>query len=428
MYSEWDDTNSEYNTFYRLVEYDATSWTDIKQVTDFEGEAGGFPSITTSANRIHVAYTNSDELSPGSGAGNPVKNRDRLNSTWQDPTTIFSNDASRCFVIATGSKLHAFYYELDFPVFKLQYKSQSFGSTSWSSATELQSASDPENSHVDMAVTADDKLHIVYYDEKYRVWDGSWSGTFTFQTGVPSVYNQKISANSNDIYVIWYEFVSGVGDKLKLRQRDFAPLAPQNLTVSGQVGQHPLLQWDANAEGDLNAYKIYKKRGNEAWQYLNTVNNSTTSYEDYQETIRNLRGDITARYRITAVDLAANESAYSNEVAIQVEGIFWKIPANTGEENEIPTTLAILQNYPNPFNPTTTIQFTIPEAQALEITVYSLTGQKIATLAAGVLEEGFHQVEWDGKDARGNTVSSGVYIYQLKTGKQRMVKKMLLAK
>jgi flagellar hook assembly protein FlgD len=90
--------------------------------------------------------------------------------------------------------------------------------------------------------------------------------------------------------------------------------------------------------------------------------------------------------------------------------------------------LALHQNHPNPFNPSTTISFTLPKGSVTKLTIYDVTGKLITTHVNGTLDEGFKEVTWDGKDSRGNSMSSGVYFYRLKAGGKRFTKKMVLLK
>jgi flagellar hook assembly protein FlgD len=87
-----------------------------------------------------------------------------------------------------------------------------------------------------------------------------------------------------------------------------------------------------------------------------------------------------------------------------------------------------VQNYPNPFNPTTNIEFTLPTAQQVQLTVYNLKGQKIRTLVDEIYPAGKNTVVWNGKDKAGREVSSGVYFYKLETAHANITKKMLLMK
>ena len=92
-------------------------------------------------------------------------------------------------------------------------------------------------------------------------------------------------------------------------------------------------------------------------------------------------------------------------------------------EMVIPLNYALKQNYPNPFNPETAIEFALPEAGKISLTVYNVTGQEVAELINGTLSAGYHTVEWNA----GN-LPSGVYFYRLTAPGYTKVKKMLLLK
>ncbi|MBT3216900.1 MAG: T9SS type A sorting domain-containing protein [Candidatus Marinimicrobia bacterium] len=93
----------------------------------------------------------------------------------------------------------------------------------------------------------------------------------------------------------------------------------------------------------------------------------------------------------------------------------------------IPNTFALDQNYPNPFNPTTLISFDLPQFQHdVKLTVYNLLGHRVAELYNGSANPGRFQVEWNGLDSYGQTVASGMYFYELKTGEFTARKKMIL--
>ncbi len=88
----------------------------------------------------------------------------------------------------------------------------------------------------------------------------------------------------------------------------------------------------------------------------------------------------------------------------------------------IPTEFALKQNYPNPFNPSTNISFSLPEAGKAELTIYNITGQKVAGFV-GDYNAGRHNIEWDATD-----LASGVYFYKLVAGNFTDTKKMVLLK
>ena len=93
------------------------------------------------------------------------------------------------------------------------------------------------------------------------------------------------------------------------------------------------------------------------------------------------------------------------------------------ERNDLPTTYSLEQNYPNPFNPTTTIEFSLPEATTARVAIYDMLGREVAVLADGRMTAGAHSVEFDA-----SALSSGVYFYRLEAGSFNAVKKMALMK
>ena len=84
--------------------------------------------------------------------------------------------------------------------------------------------------------------------------------------------------------------------------------------------------------------------------------------------------------------------------------------------------------YPNPFNPETTIEFALPQEGPALMMVYNIQGQKVKTLVNEVLPAGQYRAVWDGTDTSGRAVSSGVYLYRLRSGSFVETKRMSLLK
>jgi len=103
-------------------------------------------------------------------------------------------------------------------------------------------------------------------------------------------------------------------------------------------------------------------------------------------------------------------------------------PANAVTLNGLPRTYALSQNYPNPFNPVTTIRYQIPEVTPVAIAVYNMLGQKIAVLVDEQHTAGYYTARWDGRNAAGLQVASGVYLMRMEAGTFMSVRKMLLLK
>src|ERR1035437_3641327 len=96
---------------------------------------------------------------------------------------------------------------------------------------------------------------------------------------------------------------------------------------------------------------------------------------------------------------------------------------NDHSNNTLPNSIDLFQNYPNPFNPSTTISFTLPEQSRVVLSIYNELGEKVAVLFNGEQEAGMHNIEWNA-----SKFVSGVYFYELKTGKFSSVKKLSLMK
>jgi len=99
-----------------------------------------------------------------------------------------------------------------------------------------------------------------------------------------------------------------------------------------------------------------------------------------------------------------------------------------GSQPDLPGSYRLGQNHPNPFNPETHINFDLPHAQGVFVEVFDAGGRRVAVLVDEALDAGFHTVSWDGRDANGEPVASGVYFYRVKAGPLTETRKMLLLK
>jgi hypothetical protein len=91
------------------------------------------------------------------------------------------------------------------------------------------------------------------------------------------------------------------------------------------------------------------------------------------------------------------------------------------DNKSLPIGYTLKQNYPNPFNPETIINYELPITNYVELSIYNLLGQKIATLVSEKQPPGTYQVTWNA-----SAFSSGVYLYILKCGSFTEIRKMVL--
>ncbi len=98
-----------------------------------------------------------------------------------------------------------------------------------------------------------------------------------------------------------------------------------------------------------------------------------------------------------------------------------------------PTQDLLLQNYPNPFNPETWIPYQLSEDTSVSISIYDTTGQLVRTLSLGFQSAGFYNSQgraayWDGRNALGERVASGIYFYQLTTPSFQQTRRLVIVK
>ena len=86
------------------------------------------------------------------------------------------------------------------------------------------------------------------------------------------------------------------------------------------------------------------------------------------------------------------------------------------------------QNYPNPFNPSTEIAFTVARGGNAILRIYDVEGKLVTTLVDRNVEAGQHRIQWNGIDAQGRRVGSGIYFYRLSTPDFTQTRKMVLIK
>jgi hypothetical protein len=102
------------------------------------------------------------------------------------------------------------------------------------------------------------------------------------------------------------------------------------------------------------------------------------------------------------------------------------IRMNNFTSMEIPTEYKLYPNYPNPFNPTTTIAYDLPKAADVRLEIYNTMGQRVRVLRDILQDAGHYEMVWDGRNDSGLPVVCGLYIYEIKAGNFRDLRKMVL--
>jgi hypothetical protein len=131
-------------------------------------------------------------------------------------------------------------------------------------------------------------------------------------------------------------------------------------------------------------------------------------------------------------NLSADLPAYGSAVFVidTVQRTVFLPPLTGVDETtaSVPQEIRLDQNYPNPFNPATSIKFHMHKPSLVTLRVYDILGREVATLVDSDVPTGSYSIEWDGRNANGNQVSSGVYFYRLAVDRAGVVltRKMVL--
>ncbi|MBE0567026.1 MAG: hypothetical protein IH621_13780 [Krumholzibacteria bacterium] len=211
---------------------------------------------------------------------------------------------------------------------------------------------------------------------------------------------------------VWWASEPAVGRSVD----NVAPAAPAHLT--GTANYQPVgmeLRWARVAAPDLAAYVVH--RGTTA----DFVPGRASEVAVVADTTCFDAGwglDADAYYKVAAVDVHGNASAYALLAPSALSAVGDAPPAQT----------RLAANAPNPFNPATVIRYEVGTAGPVRLRVYDAAGRLVRTLLDAHHEPGPGASRWDGCDAAGRPVASGVYLYRLETADRVLTRPMTLLK
>ena len=198
----------------------------------------------------------------------------------------------------------------------------------------------------------------------------------------------------------------------------------------------------------------------EAWAFVVSGQlEGKPAFDGYQVSVRNLRTNsvITASvqgdyFAAATADLSRRSVVQAGDVVeVRLIGPSGNVESQTLSVKVTPEHLAnavlsvrldgigrpeqslLLQNYPNPFNPETWIPYQLSEDSAVSISIYDTTGRLVRTLSLGFQSAGFYNSQgraayWDGRNAVGERVASGIYFYQLMTPSFQQTRRLVIVK
>ena len=224
-----------------------------------------------------------------------------------------------------------------------------------------------------------------------------------------------------------------------LMATEYYGLALWRLDASGVLARDSLLDWkvfplvattnDLNGDGVLDVALIVSNLTvGSALAVLLGQRNGAPVLEGYyplpDEGSQVITGDVNGDGDTDLVVLGTSPAS-------DLGGVFVFINQGTpatavASEAATPTAFALGANYPNPFNPATTIPLVVPAgAKNVDLTIYNILGQPLRQVWTGPLPAGEHRLTWDGRDAQGHPVATGVYVYRLQVDEQTHARKMI---
>jgi len=234
---------------------------------------------------------------------------------------------------------------------------------------------------------------------------------------VGGVYGQMIDSSGERVWGDTGIALVEIGEQVRYdlnaaRQQDGAIITFIE-TISGSTN------W-----GAVQAIRI-NRQGNQVWVNSPAVIAATSCVYGYLQSAVNPQGQVIS----TWVD---NRDSYDGNIYLQnvnPDGSFgpYISSIDDGRSNS-PDRFTLSGNYPNPFNASTKFNYSLSETGNVRLTIYDLTGRKVKCMQNGMQEAGIYQVAWNGTDASGETVSSGIYFYRFEIGDKSVTKRMVLLK
>ena len=168
-----------------------------------------------------------------------------------------------------------------------------------------------------------------------------------------------------------------------------------------------LLRWVVSSPEGVEWLHVYRsERPDEGYFALNASPLRPELGSEYRD--RTVVPGTTYWYRLGAVD--SDGEVFSRAVAVAVPRL----------------ELANLDAFPNPFRDKSTISFDLPETERVLLTLHDVRGRLLATIVDGVRGQGHDEIEWDGRDNRGNPLPVGVYFLHLRAHRHTLTRKLLI--
>jgi hypothetical protein len=275
--------------------------------------------------------------------------------------------------------------------------------------------------------TYDNQGIMTNFAEDYWAMD-SWIPAYRSTTTLDNGHVAQILTESFD-----YESSSWMNEEktsLSWADGNIATIIYQTWTNDAWLNDdNTAYTYDANGIAYLQIDMIW---GDNSWtnnlRTTDTINGDIISHETTEEWIQNgwvLSGQVL---------FTISGNRYTQLLEQSFDGTNWVDESRTtlsysgsdADDNTVTKPALNVSVYPNPFNPTTNIVYSLPTSGDVTLTIYNLRGETVKTLVTERQTAGEHRIAWNGTDAAGQSVASGMYFYRLTGNGQATTGKLML--
>lgn len=265
--------------------------------------------------------------------------------------------------------------------------------------------------------------------------DGAFDESQEAVTGTLAISNlglgtHMVYVRGRDSNGVWGPATSYIIEKTTGAGELAPPTNVKVVDTANDNGHSLTLTWTLSADNSIvSEYRIFRSRNSAATTpvpidsygtidalkaaeltttiHIATVSAGTATYIDNAVPVNN----VNYYYWVQAVSATGASKLAAAEAAVLVA--------------EEPRAFSVSAPYPNPFNPSTSIRFEIPEASHVRLVIYDSLGREVAMLEDRMMEAGVHETVWNARNAQGEPVASGLYLFRIDAGANRAGGKML---
>ncbi len=458
----------------------------VHKTDDITAGTVNWTSLANGYNTSQFYYVAIDENLPGS---NVMIGGMQDNGTWFSASTdgtepwveVFGGDGSACAVVDASGAVGTYLVSVqNGKVYRMEVNNTTGAWTTW---TRLDPTGGGAYLFINPFILNPDNTEQLYIGSSNGVWRNSdvtaeplWSNdtstlNWTHLTTAPTASISALAMSPGANHSLYYG--SAQGHMYRLDNADTVPAGsvPTALNMGGSWPSSGYVSSIAVSPDPSGLDRVLVSVSNYGVTSLFYSNNSGSSWTPVEGNLSgadgpSVRSVAIVPYNYTSIFLAGTSTGLYSTFVLDGAATVWTqespdlmgnvvvddltsrsadglvvaathgkgiysmtIPVTTGVEDQLPrTTMVLRQNVPNPFNPQTQISFALPEAGQTSLVVYDVAGRHVRTLVEASLAGGEHTYNWNGADDAGHQVSTGVYLYRLRSGAVEEIRRMTLVR